>query len=188
LHGVNFTNVGASNGSVASELSASLSLPDVDLPDNHDINSADGDAKEDINEGHLQNIVTFPVAFSNAALHEVELLKLLHQIGAPNHAFQSVMFWARKADENNYHFQPSPQWYESQNCNLTSLAGMSPCRPTVSKASLELDNLVLDVVVFPFATILSLLFNCPMGNKIETGRGVGLLQHLGSHVGLQQHA
>jgi hypothetical protein len=109
--------------------------------------STDPDTHEGIDsiplnsQDHLQNMVAFPVAFSNAALHEVQLLKLLHEIGAPNHAFQSLMSWARKADENDYHFQPSPMGYESQIRNLTELVGMTPCRP-------EPDDIVLDVVVF----------------------------------------
>ncbi len=118
-------------------------------------------------QDYLQNVVAFPVAFTNAALHEVQLLKLLHEIGAPNHAFQSLMSWARQADENDYHFQPSPMAYESQIRNLTQLVGMTSCRPTVSKVSLEPDDIVLDVVVFPFATMLASLLNCPMLNKLE---------------------
>ena len=118
-------------------------------------------------EYNLQNVIAFPVAFTNAALQKVELLKLIHTIGAPNHAFQSLMGWARKAGENKYHFQPSPKGYKSQIRNLTDLVGMSPCCPMVTKVSFEQNDLVLDVVVFPFATRLSLLLNSPMLNKIE---------------------
>jgi hypothetical protein len=44
---------------------------------------------------------------------------------------------------------------------------MTPCRPTISQVPLELDNLQLDVVVFPFATMLASLLNCLMLNKLE---------------------
>jgi hypothetical protein len=118
-------------------------------------------------DANLQSVVAFPVAFTNAALHEVELLKLLHKIGAPNHAFESLMAWGRAASDHNYHFRPSPQRYESQLRNLTQLVGMTPCRPTIAQVSLEPDNLQLDVVVFPFATMLASLLNCPMLNKME---------------------
>jgi hypothetical protein len=118
-------------------------------------------------DAHLQSVVTFPVAFTNAALHEVELLKLLHKMGAPNHAFESLMAWGRTASDHKYHFRPSPQRYESQIRNLTELVGMKPCRPTISQVSLEPDNLQLDVVVFPFASMLASLLNCPMLNKLE---------------------
>jgi hypothetical protein len=139
-------------------------------PDNLSIDeslNADDGPEEMTVDSHLQNVVSFPVAFTNAALHEVELLKILHKIGAPNQAFESLMGWARDAAGNDYHFQPSPQRYESQIHNLTDLVGMTACRPTISQVSLEPDDLVLDVVVFPFATMLASLLNCPMLNKLE---------------------
>ena len=58
--------------------------------------------------------------------------------------------------------------YESQIKNLSGLVGMTPCRPKITKVSLEPDDIILDVVVFPFATMLSSLLNCPMLNKLET--------------------
>ena len=155
----------AGYGSSSSDKSISDSFPDAD--------STEYDKKDMVEsvlgniDDQLQNVVAFPVAFSNAALHEVQLLKLLHEIGAPNHAFQSVMSWAKKAGDNDYHFHPSPMCYESQIRNLTGLVGMTPCRPTISQVSLEPDDIILDVVVFPFATMLASLLNCPMLNKIE---------------------
>ena len=146
-------------------LSIALSYPDADTEEEViDDAVAPPDTR---NDDHLQNVVSFPVAFSNAAYHEVELLKLLNQIGAPNHAFQSVMSWAQKADDNASHFQPSPKCYESQIRNLTELIGMNPCHPTISKVSLEPDDLVLDVFLFLFATMLSSLLNYPMLNKLD---------------------
>ena len=44
---------------------------------------------------------------------------------------------------------------------------MLDCRPTTIPVSLEPDNLILDVVVFPFATMLSSLLNCPRLNKLD---------------------
>jgi hypothetical protein len=43
----------------------------------------------------LQNAVLFPCAFTNSAFHEVQLLKLLHGVGATDYAFQSIMEWGR---------------------------------------------------------------------------------------------
>jgi hypothetical protein len=116
---------------------------------------------------NLQNAVHFPIAFTDSAFHEVQLLKLLHCIGAPNYAFQSFMEWGRNCSIDAYHFQPLPQRYESQIRNLTQLVGMQDCRPTTIPVSLEPDNLTLDVVVFHFATMLSSLLNCPILNKLE---------------------
>jgi hypothetical protein len=45
---------------------------------------------------------------------------------------------------------------------------MTPCHPTILQVLLEPDNLQLDVVVFPFASMLvASLLNCPMLNKLE---------------------
>ena len=44
---------------------------------------------------------------------------------------------------------------------------MKGCHPTTIPVMLEPDNIVLDVVVFPFATMLSSLLNCPILNKLE---------------------
>ena len=57
---------------------------------------------------------------------------------------------------------------ESQICNLTQLVGMDDgCQPTKVSVCLEPDNLVLNMVVFPFATMLSSLLNCYILNKLE---------------------
>jgi hypothetical protein len=120
-----------------------------------------------MDDSNLQDVVSFPVAFTNSAYHEVQLLKLLHDIGAPNYAFQSFMEWGRNCNRDEYKFQPCPQRYEGQIRNLTELVGMEDCRPTTVPVYLEPDNLKLDVVVFPFATMLSSLLNCPILNKLE---------------------
>jgi hypothetical protein len=139
-------------------------------------NGSDNDGQETYDElvepglnvdSNLQNAIHFPVAFTDSAFHEVQLLKLLHGIGAPNYAFQSFMEWGRNCSVDSYHFQPCPQRYESQIRNLTQLVGVQGCRPTTIPVRLEPDNLTLDVVVFPFATMLSSLLNCPILNKLE---------------------
>ena len=65
-------------------------------------------------ESNLQDVISFPIAFTNAAFHEIKLLKLLHSIGAPNYAFQSFMEWDRNCRQDEYNFQPYPQRYEGQ--------------------------------------------------------------------------
>ena len=123
--------------------------------------------EEALVESNLLEVVTFPTAYTNSARHEVKLLKLLLDIGAPNYAFQSFMEWGRQSRMDDYHFQPQPQRFESQISNLTELVGMKGCRPTAVPVTLEPDGLTLDVIVFPFATMLSSLFNCPKLNKAE---------------------
>jgi hypothetical protein len=124
--------------------------------------------KESLVESNGLEVVTFPTAFTNSARHEVKLLKLLLDIGAPNYAFQSFMEWGWESRMDDYHFQPQPQRFESQIRNLAELVGMKGCRPTALPVTLEPDGLTLDVIVFPFATRgLSSLFNCPKLNKVE---------------------
>ena len=77
------------------------------------------------------------------------------------------MEWGRNCSKDDYNFLPCPQRYESQIRNLTQLVGMQDCRPKSNPVTLQPDNMILDVVVFPFATMLSSLLNCPILDKIE---------------------
>ena len=77
------------------------------------------------------------------------------------------MEWGRNCSSDDYDFQPCPQRYASQIRNLTDLLRMQERRPTTVPVSVEPDNLVLDAIVFPFATMLASLLNCPNLNKIE---------------------
>jgi hypothetical protein len=65
----------ASTGSPLLETSFAYSFPEADS-DDPDTNEV-VDSIQVNTEDQLQNVVAFPVAFSNAALHEVQLLKLL---------------------------------------------------------------------------------------------------------------
>jgi hypothetical protein len=141
----------------------SLTCADGDNAGFNEVNSTEAI----VGDSHLQDVVSYPTAFTNSACHEVKLLKLLHDIGAPNYAFQSFMEWGRNCSRDEYNFQPCPLRYESQIRNLTQLVGMDGCRPTKIPVLLEPDSIVLDVVVFPFATMLSSLLNCPILNKLE---------------------
>jgi hypothetical protein len=76
---------------------------------------------------NLQDVVSFPVAFTSSVFHKVQLLKLLHDIGAPNYDFQSFMEWGHNCTQDKYHFQPCPQPYEIRIHNLTELVGMCDC-------------------------------------------------------------
>jgi hypothetical protein len=64
-----------STGLPLSETYFAYSFPEADS-DDPDTNEV-VDSIQVNTEDHLQNVVAFPVAFSNAALHEVQLLKLL---------------------------------------------------------------------------------------------------------------
>ena len=118
----------------------------------------------------LRDVVVFPQAYTTSQNYEAQLLKIIHSIGAPNGAFQSIMSWARSASLEGYEFLPSPQAYERQILKLEKLVGMQSCRPTRVPVDLfrpDMEEDILDVVVFDFPTMLASLFNCPVLNKLE---------------------
>jgi hypothetical protein len=118
----------------------------------------------------LQDVVRFPHGYTSAQKHEAELLKLIHSMGAPNGAFQSIMSWAKTALESGYDFQPSPIAYQQQIIQFEKLVGMTayqPSRVSVNMYCPDMVEDILDVVVFDFPSMLTSLFNCPVLNKIE---------------------
>jgi hypothetical protein len=60
----------------------------------------------------LHDVVIFPHGYTTTQKHEAELLKLIHSMGAPNSAFQSIMSWAKTVLAAGYDFQPSPLAYD----------------------------------------------------------------------------
>ena len=118
----------------------------------------------------LLDVVVFPRAYTTSQKYEAQLLKIIHQTGAPNGAFQSIMTWARSALSDGYDFMPSPLAYDRQIHHLEKLVGMQSCRPTRVAVDLyrpDMQEDMLDVVVFDFPTMLASLFNCPVLNKLE---------------------
>jgi hypothetical protein len=118
----------------------------------------------------LLDVVVFPQAYTTSQKYEAQLLKIIHSTGAPNGAFQSIMSWARSALSDGYDFLPSPLAYDRQIHHLEKLVGMQACRPTRVPVNLfrpDMEEDILDVVVFDFPTMLASLFNCPVLNKLE---------------------
>jgi hypothetical protein len=63
--------------------------------------------------------------------YEAKLLNIIHSIGAPNGAFQSIMSWTKMAVSASYDFQPSPLSYDHQIHYFEKLVGMQGC--TISR-------------------------------------------------------
>ena len=108
--------------------------------------------------------------YTNAQKHKVELLKIIHSIGGPNHYFEMIMSWAQSAASNGYDFQPTPKTYERQIKHLEGFVGMELCRPTHVTVPMYpglCPEDTLDVVVFDFPSMLASLFNCPILNKLD---------------------
>jgi hypothetical protein len=118
----------------------------------------------------LNDVFSFPRAYTIAQKYEVELLKIIHATGAPNGAFEAIMSWAHSAGNANYDFQPMPKKYVRQIHHLEQFVGMTACRPSQVPVPMYphlLPDDKLDVVVFDFPTMLASLFNCPLLNKNE---------------------
>jgi hypothetical protein len=134
-----------------------------------DDNVPDLGTVSDAEEG-LQDVIQFPQAFTTSQKHEANLIHIIHSIGAPNGAFHSIMAWAQKAATDGYDFQPSPSEYNPQINRLEALVGMKACRPAVTSVDMfcpDMEEDLLDVVVFDFPSMLASLFNCPVLNKLE---------------------
>ena len=118
----------------------------------------------------LLDVVNFLQAYTTSQKFEAQLLKIIHTTGAPNGAFQSIMSWASTAMSEGYDFQPTPLAYDRQILHLEKMVGMQSCRPTRVPVDLfrpDMEEDILDVVVFDFPTMLASLFNCPVLNKLE---------------------
>ena len=180
-------NVGASTSNpfwlVPNETIFTLAPIDVANGNDYDCTSDDCYPAADVDEEQmvddvplpqgdecLLDVVVFPQAYTTSQKYEAELLKIIHSTGAPNGAFQEIMSWARSALSDGYDFLPSPLAYTRQINHLEKLVGMQACRPTRVPVNLfrpDLEEDLLDVVVFDFPTMLASLFNCPVLNKLE---------------------
>jgi hypothetical protein len=122
------------------------------------------------NNVDLQDVFSFPQAFTMGQKYKVQLLKIIHATGAPDGVFQSIMSWAQTAATAGYNFQPTPKKYMRQIHHLEHFVGMEACRPSQVSVSMYPHQNVddkLDVIVFDFPTMLASLFNCPLLNKLE---------------------
>ena len=81
-----------------------ITAPANEFDEEGSVESQVNDNDEILEEYNLLDVLTFPVvAFTNSALHQVKLLKMLLDIGAPNHyAFRSFMNWGRNCHRDDY--------------------------------------------------------------------------------------
>jgi hypothetical protein len=130
---------------------------------------SEGDLSFDVDD-ILQDVASFAHGYTSAQKQEAELLKLIHSMGAPNGAFESIMSWAKTAFESGYGLQPSPIVYQQQIIQFEKLVGMTACQPSHVSVNMYRPNMVehvLDVVVFDFPTMLPSLFNCPCLRQLQ---------------------
>lgn len=62
--------------------------------------------------------------FHNSLQHEIKLLKLLNNLGAPLYAYNEIMNWAQKASMNNFDFDTKQKTYHQVIQKMEDLLGM----------------------------------------------------------------
>lgn len=108
-----------------------------------------------------------PAVFTAARQHEVKLLKILNDVGAPLYAFETIMQWAFNARVAGYDFDPQVKHYATQMVNLQKMTNLGSIRPRVEMVKLAVDNLEIPVVCCPFVSMMLSLLNDPELNQLE---------------------
>ncbi len=118
-------------------------------------------------ESENGNISSHHVCSKNELFHEVKLLKLLNNLGAPLYAYNSIVKWAADAQAEKFNFDTKYKNYHQIINHLEHILKMQSFRPSTITVQLKGDNKEMDVVVFDVATLLSSLFSDTELNKYE---------------------
>lgn len=108
-----------------------------------------------------------PFASSLNDIHEIKLMKLVLDIGAPQSAYKSILLWARNAYESGFDFAPRTTSYQAKIVELNKRLGNRYKRPTIHNLTLAFDDGVVSIPVFDFASLLSGLLDDPVLNRLE---------------------
>lgn len=96
--------------------------------------------------------------------HEVNLLKIINDLGAPLYAYELIMKWARDSHLSNYSFDSKHKTYKQTISYLEDQLQFKICRPTNVPVTLLTDNATINVVVFDVKKMLASLFDDPRIN------------------------
>ncbi|HEY9300925.1 MAG TPA: hypothetical protein VIQ31_32080 [Phormidium sp.] len=118
-------------------------------------------------ESENNNDNSHHVCSTNNMYHEVKLLKLLNNLGAPLYAYNSIIKWASDAQAEKFNFDTQYKNYHQVINHLEDVLQMESFRPNTITVQLKGDNKEMDVVVFDVATLLSSLFSDTELNKYE---------------------
>ena len=103
----------------------------------------------------------------------IELLKMLSDLGAPLRTYQDIIRWAKKHSSHGYNFDSSRTTYGSMISHLQKTFRLQEYRPTINHLRLpcpafsHLDYVVAEVVTFDFTKLLHSLLSDPELNTIE---------------------
>lgn len=104
---------------------------------------------------------------SSEIVHEIKLIKILTEIGAPLYAYKTLMEWAHKAQMSNFNFDTSHKTYQQTMKYLEEDLKFHIDRPKYVPVRLVQDNTILQVVVFDVKKTLSSLFDDPNLNQFK---------------------
>ena len=107
------------------------------------------------------------ICYQSKLIHEIKLLKILNDIGAPLYAYSTLMQWAYNAKVSQYNFDTKNRTYHQVVKHLEKSLDMETHWPTTLTVQLKGDNKEMEVVVFEVITLLSSLFNDTEVNKYE---------------------
>ena len=96
--------------------------------------------------------------------NEVNLLKIINDLGAPLYAYELIMKWARESHLSNYSFDSKHKTYKQTISYLENQLQFKICWPTNVPVTLCSDNAIINVVVFDVKKMLASLFDDPRIN------------------------
>ena len=86
--------------------------------------------------------------YFNEVIHEIKLLKILNDIGAPLYAYQIIMEWAHEAYLSNYKFDTQGKTYQQTIKYLEDDLQFRICCSVTIPVNLFFDNKKIKVVEF----------------------------------------
>lgn len=104
---------------------------------------------------------------TSGIIHEVKLLKLLNDIGAPLYGYKAIMEWAQDAYMHKYDFDSSHSSYQQIIKYLEEDLQMKICRPQMIPVTLISDNQIFHVIVFDIKKMIASLLQDKEINKLQ---------------------
>jgi hypothetical protein len=105
--------------------------------------------------------------YNNNLCHEIQLLKIINQLGMPLYSYKKIINWAQEVCASQHQFQPQNTTYGQAISYFESMFHLSNCRPVKVPVKLHGDNMELDVVTFNIPAMLESLFNDSKINRYE---------------------
>lgn len=118
---------------------------------------------DSINSGY--SVPNSSFHFSNSIVHEVKLLRILTDIGAPLYAYKTLMEWAHEAHMSDFKFDSIHKTYQQTIKYLEENLNFHIARPKYVPVTLIPDQLTMNVVVFDVKKMIASLFDDPKLNQ-----------------------